>query len=68
MTPGSYDLVVIGCSLGGMRALEGVFKAFPDDFSTPIAVAQHRHKKSNDSLPASLLLPMGEGLLLIAKT
>ena len=54
MTPGTYDLIVIGCSLGGMRALQSIFKAFPDDFVTPIAVAQHRHKQSNEELPAFL--------------
>lgn len=54
MTPGAFDLIVIGCSLGGMRALQEIFKAFPDDFMTPIAVAQHRHKKSNEELPSFL--------------
>ena len=46
------DLIVIGCSLGGMRALETILAAFPKDFQTPIVVAQHRHRASNDSLPS----------------
>jgi two-component system, chemotaxis family, protein-glutamate methylesterase/glutaminase len=45
------ELIVIGCSLGGMYALERVLCALPADFQTPIAIAQHRHKKSNDRLP-----------------
>ncbi len=45
------ELVVIGCSLGGMYALESVLCALPANFETPIAIAQHRHKKSNDRLP-----------------
>ena len=49
--PGAYDLIVIGCSLGGMRALETIFGALPADFATPIAVAQHRHRESNAALP-----------------
>ena len=46
------ELIVIGCSLGGMNALTTVFSALTDDFCVPIAVVQHRHKASNDSLPA----------------
>ena len=46
-----YELIVIGCSLGGMYALEKIFCVLPPDFEIPIAVAQHRHKKSNEGLP-----------------
>ena len=48
------DLVVIGCSLGGMHALEKVLSGLPSDFPLPIAVVQHRHKASNEGLPAYL--------------
>ena len=48
--PTAYELIVVGCSLGGMYALETILCSLPSDFHTPIAVAQHRHKKSNDSL------------------
>lgn len=51
MTPGGYDLIVIGCSLGGRRALQSIFSSFTPEFETPIAVVQHRHKKSNEGLP-----------------
>jgi two-component system chemotaxis response regulator CheB len=47
-----HELIVIGCSLGGMRALEIIFAALPVDFCVPIVVAQHRHKRSNEGLPA----------------
>ena len=46
------QLIVIGCSLGGMRALETVFSALTNDFCIPIAVVQHRHKNSNEGLPS----------------
>ncbi len=44
-------MIVIGCSLGGLHALEEIFCALPPDFTTPIAVAQHRHKQSDEKLP-----------------
>ncbi|MCU1228240.1 MAG: CheB methylesterase [Acidobacteria bacterium] len=48
------ELIVIGCSLGGMRALQTLFSDLPADFPVPIAVAQHRHKASNEGLPTFL--------------
>jgi len=48
------EIVVIGCSLGGMRALSVVLGALPADFSPAIAVVQHRHKASNEGLPTYL--------------
>ena len=50
----SFELVVIGCSLGGMRALQLVLGALPAQFPVPVAVVQHRHKASNEGLPAFL--------------
>jgi two-component system chemotaxis response regulator CheB len=46
------ELIVIGCSLGGMNALQVILSNLSVDFCVPIAVAQHRHKKSNEGLPA----------------
>jgi two-component system chemotaxis response regulator CheB len=46
------ELIVIGCSLGGMNALETILKGLPKEFCLPVAVAQHRHKRSNEGLPA----------------
>ena len=47
-----YEIVVIGCSKGGMRALETIFAALPQDFPLPIVVAQHRYRSSDEALPA----------------
>jgi two-component system chemotaxis response regulator CheB len=49
-----FELIVIGCSLGGMRALETILNDLPGTFPVPIAVVQHRHRTSNGSLPAFL--------------
>ena len=48
----SPRLIVIGCSLGGMHALQTILSGLPKEFCTPIVVAQHRHRKSNEGLPA----------------
>jgi two-component system chemotaxis response regulator CheB len=45
------DLVVIGCSLGGMHALHTILAALGPDFQVPIAIVQHRHRRSNENLP-----------------
>jgi two-component system, chemotaxis family, protein-glutamate methylesterase/glutaminase len=53
--PGTaYEIIVVGCSLGGMKALEEILSGLPDDFCIPIAVVQHRHKRSNEGLPTFL--------------
>lgn len=46
------ELIAVGCSLGGMHALEEMLKPLPQDFCVPIVVAQHRHRRSNEGLPA----------------
>jgi two-component system chemotaxis response regulator CheB len=46
------ELIVIGCSLGGMNALQIILSNLTHDFCVPIVVAQHRHKRSNEGLPA----------------
>jgi two-component system chemotaxis response regulator CheB len=49
-----FRLVTIGCSMGGMHALQTIFETLPDDFPLPIAVVQHRYKTSNEGLPQFL--------------
>lgn len=49
-----FELIVIGCSMGGMHALQTIFSALPAAFSVPIAVVQHRFRTSNEMLPAFL--------------
>lgn len=46
-----FELVVIGCSLGGMHALNTILSSLGHDFHVPVAVVQHRHKRSNENLP-----------------
>jgi two-component system chemotaxis response regulator CheB len=53
-TSRGYELIVIGCSLGGMHALDTILPAFPADFKVPIALVQHRHKRSSEALPTFL--------------
>lgn len=40
--PARARVVVVGCSLGGMRALEIVLGGLQPDFPLPIAIVQHR--------------------------
>ena len=48
------DLIVIGCSLGGMHALETILNDLSGTFPVPIAIVQHRHRASNEGLPSFL--------------
>ena len=49
------DVVVIGASWGGLKALSAIFPALPGDFPAPVVVAQHRDDDSDDLLLARLL-------------
>lgn len=49
-----FELIVMGTSLGGMRALQIVLGALPSTFIVPIAIVQHRYKTSNEGLPQYL--------------
>ncbi len=46
-----YELVVIGCSMGGMQALDVVFAPLSKEFPLPVVVAQHRYRTSDRALP-----------------
>jgi len=48
----NYEIVVIGCSLGGMHVLEIILGNLPRLFPLPIAIVQHRHRGSSETLPA----------------
>ncbi len=50
-----FDVVVIGASWGGLRALERVLGKLPADFPTPIVIAQHRDVDAEEDLLAHLL-------------
>jgi two-component system, chemotaxis family, protein-glutamate methylesterase/glutaminase len=49
-----YEVVVLGCSMGGMSAMEQIFSVLPADFPVPIVVAQHRYRTSGEALPSFL--------------
>jgi two-component system, chemotaxis family, protein-glutamate methylesterase/glutaminase len=50
-----YDVVVIGASWGGLKAIETVLAELPEDFPVPIVVAQHRDDDADDQLLPRLL-------------
>ena len=50
-----YEVVVIGASWGGMRALGRLLSGLSKDFPLPIAVAQHRDADAEDDLLPTLL-------------
>jgi two-component system chemotaxis response regulator CheB len=52
----TYELIVIGCSWGGLHALQVVLDHFEPDFDVPVAIVQHRRADSDDTL-ARLLQP-----------
>ncbi len=50
-----YDLVCIGASWGGLKAVGQVLAGLPTAFDLPIAIAQHRHPDSPPETLAELL-------------
>ena len=50
-----FSIVVVGTSLGGMRALQTVLGGLTFDFSLPVAVVLHRAAESGHSQLARLL-------------
>jgi len=56
----AYEIVVIGASLGGLRALDALLAGLPADFPLPVVVAQHRSSDSDDLL--GVLLQRGSPL------
>jgi len=50
-----YDLVCMGASWGGLKAVGQVLADLPEDFDLPIAIAQHRHRDSQAETLAELL-------------
>lgn len=46
----SYSIVVVGCSLGGLHALQTVLAALPPDFPAAVVTVQHREAGSGETL------------------
>ncbi|MEP6621745.1 MAG: chemotaxis protein CheB [bacterium] len=51
---GSYDLVVVGTSWGGLAALRTLVSGLPKTFQMAVTLVQHRHKDSDQLLRALL--------------
>jgi two-component system chemotaxis response regulator CheB len=51
---GGYSMLAMGCSWGGLQALNSIFSALPADLDIPIVIAQHRMAQSADGLTLSL--------------
>ncbi len=49
-----YAIVVIGASLGGLRALKAILSALPGNFRLPLAIVQHRSADAGDELQIAL--------------
>ena len=49
-----YAIVVVGVSLGGLRAMQRLLADLPREFCLPVVVAQHRDRRGDDTL-ATLL-------------
>lgn len=47
-----FRVVVIGCSMGGMHALQTILAALPDDYELPLLIVQHRFRTSDEALPS----------------
>ena len=43
-----YEIIVIGVSTGGFKALEMVLSKLPKDFNLPVVIVQHRKKDPDD--------------------
>ena len=48
------EIVVIGTSWGGLRALKDLIGALPDTYEIPLVIVQHRHRDSENILAGLL--------------
>ena len=46
----AFEIVVVGASTGGLKALQIVLSGLPSDFSLPIVIVQHRGKDMETGL------------------
>ena len=51
----AYELIAIGASWGGMRAIASVLDALPADFEIPVVVAQHRPANARNEMLEQVL-------------
>ncbi|PLS77039.1 MAG: chemotaxis protein CheB [Chloroflexi bacterium] len=50
----TFELVVIGASLGGLHAVATLLGGLPGNFGLPVAIVQHRHRESEGALATVL--------------
>jgi len=50
----AFELIVVGTSLGGLRALEILLSGLPKSLPIPVAIVQHRYKAADNTLIALL--------------
>jgi two-component system chemotaxis response regulator CheB len=50
----AYEIIVIGTSWGGLAALRELIGELTPGFGLPLAIVQHRHKRSGQLLPSLL--------------
>ena len=46
----NYQIVVIGVSLGGLKAMKTIIEKLPHDFPLPVVIVQHRGKNADETL------------------
>lgn len=51
----AFEVVVVGCSWGGLAALQALLAPLPRSFRAAVAIAQHRGAESADGMMAALL-------------
>jgi len=60
----AFEIVVVGTSTGGLKALQILLAGLPEEFPLPVAIVQHRGKDSEsglcDFLRQSSILPVTE--------
>jgi two-component system chemotaxis response regulator CheB len=60
----AFEIVVVGTSVGGLKALQTLLSGLPDRFHVPVVIVQHRGKDSEiglcDFLGRSSRLPISE--------
>ena len=46
----TFEIIVVGTSIGGLKAVQTLLSALPNDFSVPVVIVQHRGKDSETGL------------------
>jgi two-component system chemotaxis response regulator CheB len=63
----AYELIAVGASWGGMRAIASVLEPLPADFGIPVVLAQHRPANAGNEM-LEQVLARGSKLEVVAAT